>query len=202
MNKKMKEIKMKYKAQNDLIAESLLKDLDERTLHEIIKAMLNNTVSDCIKYECEMDKETEKITALATKEDKSENDIKLLKYSQDRLREALYLAKTAEESLGHLIYEMLMTDEIKNVFKQDIPELYKNLYSLIEIEDEITKNLIGILSESYKLSYKKICTIINNTIVEIVDNVEEYIDDIKERDLYNDFVESRENWRKQRRECK
>lgn len=202
MNKEMQKIEMKYKAQNKLIDEWLLKDLDERTLHEIIKAMLLNTITDCIKYECEIDKETEKITSLAVKNDKNENDLKLLKYSQDRLRKALFLAKISEESLGHLLMEMLMSDEIKNAFKQDIPEMYINLYYLIDIEDEITKNLIGILSESYKLGYKQICTIINDTIAEIVDNVEEYIDDISERELYKEFTERREKWRKQRRECK
>lgn len=202
MNEKMKKIEMKYEAQNDLIDSWLLKGLDKRTLHEIVKAMLINTISDCIKYECAIDIETKKITSLVVKEDKSENDLKLLKHSQDRLRLSLKLAKISEESLENLLMEMLISDEIKNVFKQDIPEMYKSLYFLIDIEDEITSNLVGILSESYKLGYKQICTIINDTIVEIVDNVEDYIDDIKERDNYNDFVIHRNEWRIKRGECK
>lgn len=202
MREKIKKFESKYEAQNDLIVGCFLEDLDERTLHETTKAMLINTISDCIKCECEIDKETEKITSLVVKEDKSENDLKLLKHSQDRLKAALYLAEISEESLENLLLKMLISDEIKNVFKQDIPEMYRSLYYMIDIEDEIISNLVGILSESYKLGYKKICSIINDTIIEIVDNVEEYIDDIKERELYNEFVMYRNEWRIKRGECK
>ena len=49
------DFERKYEVQNELLNEGALEGLDERTLHETIKAMLINTIKDCIKYENWMD---------------------------------------------------------------------------------------------------------------------------------------------------
>lgn len=55
MKKTTYDFEKKYEVQDDLLNEGALEGLDERTLHETIKAMLINTVKDCIKYETWMD---------------------------------------------------------------------------------------------------------------------------------------------------
>jgi hypothetical protein len=124
-----------------------------------------------------------------------------MKHSQERLKVALHLSEVAESSLGTLVYEMLMNDEIKHAFKQDIPELFESIYFLIDIEEEIAEELVCEISESYEeLSYKQLCEIINGCIIHWVENVEEYIDDIQERDLYEVFVSTREKWKNNKKE--
>ena len=124
-----------------------------------------------------------------------------MKHSQERLKVALHLSEVAENSLGTLLYAMLMTDQFKHAFRQDIPELYESVYCLLDIEEDIAQALVEEISESYEeLSYKQICEIINNCIINWVENAEEYIDDIKEIELYDMFVEARDNWKKDKKE--
>lgn len=201
MKETIRKFERKYEAQDELLDSWIIRDLDERTLHETIKAMLINTVNDCIKYECALDPEMESISWLVQKENKTEEDIKKLKHSQDRLKVAIHLAEIAEGSLANVLSEMLLSDEIKLAFRQDIPELYENLYFMIDIEDDIIDNLVTELSDSYdELSYKQICGVINNCIADMVDNVEEYVDDIQEKELYDEFVQFRDEWRKTKKE--
>ena len=51
MKKTIYDFERKYEVQDELLNEGALEGLDERTLHETIKAMLINTIKDCIKYE-------------------------------------------------------------------------------------------------------------------------------------------------------
>ena len=77
---------------------------------------------------------------------------------------------------------MFMSPEIKKVFKQEIPDLYENLYNLIDLEDDIIDSIVTELSESEEiLSYKQICSIINGCISDFVDNIEEYNEETKYR---------------------
>lgn len=201
MKEKIKKFEKKYEAQDELLESRTLRNLDKRTLHETIKAMLINTTNDCIKYEIALDPEMEIISQNIIKENKTEEEIKKIRHAQERLRTYLHLASVSEESLEKLLYQMLLSDDIKNVFKQDMPELYNSLYYMIDLEDFIVDNLITELSESYEeLSYKEICRIINNCIAEVVNNAEEYIDDIEEKELYEDFCEVREKWREKAKE--
>lgn len=202
MKETIKETEEKYQNQNELLDTWLLRGLDKRTLHESIKAMLINTTNDCIKYECKMDPEISTITKIYVKETKTEDDKRQLKHSQERLKVALHLARVSEESLGNLLSEMLLSDEIKDAFKQDIPELYNGLYYMVDLEDEIIDNLVAELSESYELNYKEICSLINSCISEVVDNAEEYSEEVTNHDLYDDFTDLREIWRNSRKgEC-
>ena len=79
------DFERKYKVQNELLNEGALEGLDERTLHETIKAMLINTIKDCIKYENWMDPDSAKINNLLAKKNKTKEDMKILKNAQDRL---------------------------------------------------------------------------------------------------------------------
>ena len=200
MKEKIEKFEQKYRAQERLLDSWLLRDLDERTLHDVIKAMLINTSKDCVKFECAMDPEMECISFIAPKEDKTPEDAKELKHAQERLRMSIHLAKVSENALGELLNEMFLSDEIKSVFRQDIPELYKNLYYVIDIEDDIIDNIVFSISDCYEINYKQICAIINGCIIDMVENVEEYIEGIQERDLYKDFVKYRDEWRKNRKE--
>lgn len=51
-------------------------------------------------------------------------------------------------------------------------------------------------------SFKEICSLINETIDDFIENAEEYIENVKERDLYEQFVSCREQYRKSRCICK
>ena len=145
-----------------------------------------------------MDPEMSEISFLIQKESATQEEYKKLKQSQAKLKTALHLAQISEAALRNLLFEMMLNDDIKYAFKQDIPELYEGLYYMIDIEDEILDILVPELAEQYETNYKTICSIISGCINEFVDNVEEYVDDVKERDLYKEFVEYREEWRKQR----
>lgn len=58
--KKLLIFETKYQTQDDLLDAGYLEYLDERTIHETLKAMLVNTAKDCIKYECNLDPEMAK----------------------------------------------------------------------------------------------------------------------------------------------
>ena len=110
---------------------------------------------------------------------------------------ALHCSKIAEESLGTLLFQMLTTDDIKSAFIQEIPDLYINLYYMLDLEDEIVDIIITELSESFEeLSYKKICSIINSCIEDVVNNAEDYIENIKDMEVYDEFVRFRDEWKK------
>lgn len=196
------DFERKYEVQDDLLNYGSLEGLDSRTLHETIKAMLVNTTKDCIKYENYMDPDmTEIMKILYSVGDKTEDDIKKLKNSQEKLKNSLHCAKISENSLFNLILEMLLSDEIKHVFKQDIPAMFESTYYLIDIEEEIAESVTYLLSELYEApSYKEICLMINNTIEEFVENAEEYIEDLKEKELYDEFIKVREEGRKKKTE--
>ncbi len=49
-------------------------------------------------------------------------------------------------------------------------------------------------------SFKEICSLINETIDDFIENAEEYIENVKERDLYEQFVSCREQYRKSKEE--
>ena len=128
MKKTTYDFEKKYEVQDDLLNEGALEGLDERTLHETIKAMLINTVKDCIKYETGMDPDMAEISNLLVKEEKTEDEMRRIKNAQDRLRNSLHFARISENSLNTLLYQMLSTDDIKQAFKQDIPAMRENLY--------------------------------------------------------------------------
>lgn len=79
MNKSIYDFKRKYAVQDELLNEGALDGLDERTLHETIKAMLVNTTKDCIKYENWIDPDMTEITKLLVKENKTEDDMHKIK---------------------------------------------------------------------------------------------------------------------------
>ncbi len=193
MKKTIYDFEKKYEVQDELLNEGALEGLDERTLHETIKAMLINTIKDCIKYENYMDPDMDEIRNILFKENKTEEDMRKIKMAQDRLRNSLHFSKITEGSLYTLLYEMLSSDYIKQCFKQDIPRLYENLYYMVDMETEIAESLTFIFAELYEApSYKEICRIINENIEDFIYNAEEYIDDIQRHDLYDQFVEFRD----------
>ena len=201
MKEKILNFETKYQTQDDLLDAGYLEYLDERTIHETLKAMLVNTAKDCIKYECDLDPEMAKISQIMFKKNQTKEELAQMKNSQEKLKVALHLSEVAENSLETLLYAMLMTDQFKHAFRQDIPELYESVYCLLDIEEDIAQALVEEISESYEeLSYKQICEIINNCIINWVENAEEYIDDIKEIELYDMFVEARDNWKKDKKE--
>ena len=128
-------------------------------------------------------------------------DMQKIKNAQDRLRNSLHFAQISENSLYTLIYQMLLSEDIKRVFKQEIPLMYNDLYYLIDMEDEIAESIEFSLSELYESpSFKEICSLINETIDDFIENAEEYIENVKERDLYEQFVSYREQYRKSKEE--
>lgn len=201
MKKTIYDFEKKYEVQDDLLNEGALEGLDERTLLETIKAMLINTTKDCIKYENWMDPDMTEINNLLVKANKTEDDMRKIKNSQDRLKNSLHFAKISENSLYTLLYQMLSTDDIKHVFRQDIPAMCENLYYLVDMEDEIAESITFYFAELYDApSYKEMCSTINNTIEDFIENAEEYIEDIKEHDFYEQFVSYREQSRKRKEE--
>lgn len=141
------------------------------------------------------------ISKLLVKENKTEDDMQKIKNAQDRLRNSLHFAQISENSLYTLIYQMLLSEDIKRVFKQEIPLMYNDLYYLIDMEDEIAESIEFSLSELYESpSFKEICSLINETIDDFIENAEEYIENVKERDLYEQFVSYREQYRKSKEE--
>lgn len=199
MKKTIYDFEQKYKVQDDLLDDGVLEELDERTLHETIKAMLINTMKDCIKYENWMDPNMAEISKFIVKENKTEEEMRKIKNAQDRLRNSLHFAKLSEHSLYVVLSQMMTSDSIKHTFKQDIPALYENLYYLIDMESEIAESLTFSFAELYEApSYKEICTTINDSIEDFVEHAEEYMDDVKEHDLYDEFVSFREESRKRK----
>lgn len=193
MKKTIYDFEKKYEVQDELLIEGILEGLDNRTLHETIKAMLINTIKDCIKYENWMDPDMSEINNLLVKENKTEDDLRRIKNAQDRLRNSLHFAQISENSLYTLLYQILLSDNIKECFKQDMPVLYENLYYMVDMEDEIAESLTYIFAELYEEpNYQSICKIINKNIEEFIDNAEEYIEDIQEHELYDQFVSLRE----------
>ena len=70
MKKTIYNFERKYNIQNELIESGALEGLDERTLHETIKAMLINTIKHSLKYENWIDTDMSKISDLLFKENK------------------------------------------------------------------------------------------------------------------------------------
>lgn len=199
MNKTIYDFERKYKVQDNLLNNDALQGLDERTLHETIKAMLINTIKDCIKYQNWIDPDISEISHLIVKEEKTQDEIMKIKKVQDSLRNSLHFTKISENSLYTLLYKILSTDYIKHAFKQDMPALYENIYYLIDIEDEIAENLTFYFAELYEEpNYKEICNAINGTIEDFIENAEEYIDGVKEHDLYDAFASYREQSKKEK----
>ena len=101
-----------------------------------------------------------------------------------------HFAEISENSLYDCVYiKCYLSDEIKHAFKQDIPEMYRNLYYMIDLEVEIAESLTFIFAELYEApSYKEICKIMNENIMDFVENAEDYIDDIENHELYEQFV--------------
>ena len=98
------------------------------------------------------------IRNLLFKENKTEEDMRKIKMAQDRLRNSLHFAQISEDSLYTLLYQMLSSDEIKHCFKQEIPEMCRNLYYMVDLEEEIAETLTLIFEELYEApSYKDIC---------------------------------------------
>ena len=76
-------------------------------------------------------------------------------------------------------------------------QLIKNKY----LEEEIAESLTFIFAELYEApSYKEICKIMNENIMDFVENVEEYIDDIQNHELYEQFVSYRNSIKKSEKE--
>ena len=72
---------------------------------------------------------------------------------------------------------------------------------IVDIEDEIAESITFSLAELYEApSFKEICSNINWTIDDFIENAEEYIEDVKDRDLYEQFVSYREQYRKSKAE--
>ena len=201
MKKTIYDFERKYKVQNRLLNTGSFEGLDERTLHETIKAMLINTTKDCIKYENRLDSEMKEISQIIIKKEKTKDDIRKQHNVQDRLRTSLHFAEISENSLTILLHQILSSDDIKHAFKQEIPEVYNNIYYMIELEDNIAESIAIELSESYEeLSYKQICEIINNCIKDMIANAEEYIEGIQDHELYDQFVSFREKSRNKEKE--
>lgn len=201
MKKMIYDFERKYEVQDELLNEGALEELDERTLHETIKAMLINTIKDCIKYENYLDPDMAEISNLIIKENKTEEDMRKIKMAQDRLRNSLHFAQISEDSLYTLLHTMLSTNEIKECFKQEIPEMYRNLYYMVDLEGEIAETLTSIFEEFYEApSYKDICIIINENIKDFVENAEEYIEDIQNHELYEQFTRFRNTIKKEEKE--
>ena len=96
---------------------------------------------------------------------------------------------------------MLSSDEIKHCFKQEIPEMCRNLYYMVDLEEEIAETLTLIFEELYEApSYKDICIIINENIKDFVENAEEYVEDIQNHELYEQFVSFRNSIKNEERE--
>ena len=201
MKKTIYDFERKYEVQDELLNEGALEGLDERTLHETIKAMLINTINDCIKYENYMDPDMDTIRNLLFKENKTEEDMRKIKMAQDRLRNSLHFAQISEDSLYTLLYQMLSSDEIKHCFKQEIPEMCRNLYYMVDLEEEIAETLTLIFEELYEApSYKDICITINENIKDFVENAEEYVEDIQNHELYEQFVSFRKSIKNEEKE--
>ena len=192
MKETIYDFEKKYEVQDELLKEGALEGLDNRTLHETIKAMLINTIKDCIKFENWMDPDMTEINNLLVKENKTEDELKRIKNAQNRLRKSLYFSEVSENSLYTLLYQILSSDNIKECFKQDMPVLYENLYYMVDMEDEIAESLTYIFAELYQEpNYQSICEIIDNNIEEFIDNAEEYIEDIQKHEFYTQFVNLR-----------
>ena len=201
MKKTIYDFERKYEVQDELLNEGALEGLDERTLHETIKAMLINTIKDCIKYENYMDPDMDTIRNLLIKENKTEEDMRKIKMAQDRLRNSLHFAQISEDSLYTLLYQMLSSDEIKHCFKQEIPEMSRNLYYMVDLEEEIAETLTLIFEELYEApSYKDICITINQNIKDFIENAEEYVEDIQNHELYEQFVSFRNSIKNEEKE--
>ena len=201
MKKTIYDFEKKYDVQDELLNKGALKGLDERTLHETIKAMLINTIKDCIKYENYMDPDMTEITNLLLKENKTEEELRKIRNAQDRLRNSLHFAQISEDSLYLLLLKMLSTEEIKHCFKQEIPEMSRNLYYMVDLEEEIAETLTLIFEELYETpSYKDICITINENIKDFVENAEEYVDDIQNHELYEQFVSFRKSIKNEEKE--
>ena len=93
MKKTIYDFERKYEVQDELLNEGALEGIDERTLHETIKAMLINTIKDCIKYENWMDPDMTTISKILFKEKKTEDDMRKIKNAQDKLRNSLHFSK-------------------------------------------------------------------------------------------------------------
>ena len=113
MNKSIYYFKRKYAVQDELLNEGALDGLDERTLHETIKAMLFNTTKDCIKYENWMNPDMTEITKLLVKENKTEDDMHKIKNAQDRLRNmGYYNQDELQNTIGTLMSDTICDNEI------------------------------------------------------------------------------------------
>ena len=109
MKKTIFDFEKKYEVQDELLNEGALEGLDERTLHETIKAMLINTIKDCIKYETYMDPDMDTIRNLLIKENKTEE----MKMNRGQKEEQVYTLKVEYDSNKNSIGDIIQDIQIK-----------------------------------------------------------------------------------------
>lgn len=113
----------------------------------------------------------------------------------DRKQELAFASETQMLAISFLedaIYCLLVNEDIKIPLKERIPELYDSIYEMINLEDEIQDELLEYFANITDMpSYNEICEKINETIKYVIANAEDFKVDIKDVELYEEFVEER-----------
>ena len=191
--KELKEFEEKYIAQKEVINSMFFEHLDTKTLRACLRAFLVNTSNECIKIQIGLDTQQQLINPLSKKEKRSHLENLKLKNEKNNLQVMIEYKGIIDGALCDLLDVLMLNDVFKFVLAEDIPELFDSLYSFVDLEEYVISSIIDKISENRKkLNFSDVCKIINEGISETTNNAELIKDDIKNYNLYSEFVNLRE----------
>ena len=155
--------------------------LPEKIMHDFILATIQTVINDVL-----------------------EMNVKSNKYCDDILNFKLEVSSDNVYNMGEYqilqINICLYNDNIKYAIRFKVPALYENIYCLIDGEDELKEYLFEKIIDNCKLNKEEKLKLINDSINEFIENVEEYIDldKVENKELVQEFYKQREKLRKRK----
>lgn len=171
--------------------------LPESILNSFILNTIETVINDVLALNCMLDKSNAEFTNIATKMLKGTVDkdiVDKFQTSQRNLKVVNKLTSITENCLDKLLNICLYNDDIKYAVRDEIPELYENVYFLIDGEEELKEYIFGKIVDCYELKREDKIRLLNNSIKEFILDAENFIDlsNIKNEGILNAFYQERE----------
>ena len=175
--------------------------LPEKIMHDFILATIQTVINDVLEMNVKSNKYCDDILNFKL-EVSSDNVYNMGEYQilQRKLEVVNNLIIFTEKTLDKLLNICLYNDNIKYAIRFKVPALYENIYCLIDGEDELKEYLFEKIIDNCKLNKEEKLKLINDSINEFIENVEEYIDldKVENKELVQEFYKQREKLRKRK----
>lgn len=178
-----------------------INSLPENILHDFILSSIETVINDVLELNCMLDKYNTEFLDIAAKLNVSEYDGELIKnyqITQEKLKVINKLSELAEKCLDKLLNICTFNESVKCALKLEIPELYENIFCLVDAEEELAEYLYGRILSFYKLEKDEKLKLINKAINDFVLDIENYInlDDNENKRLVKTFYKERAKLKK------